>query len=207
MTSLPLSFSFRMTYSIRRRKRRASACPRSTTLADRFQASVTATGSRYAAVVSSPVDLCSREQGKVRYASRSKPLKDAPAWIPPRLDIPEGSLSKKVRAGLTAESQDTVDADLWFSEWERGGTLVEEVRHLAQWDQTLSLLWFEDLEIPGVRSETSVAGFMRKKPKRMRYCRNWMANCDGQESSDDASSGGGCWIHSIPPPVSTLCRH
>jgi Zn-dependent peptidase ImmA (M78 family) len=118
-------------------------------LAERFQASVTATGSRYAAVVSSPVAFVLSEHGKVRYTSRSKPLKDAPAWIPPRLDIPEGSLSKKVRAGITAESRGAVDADLWFSDWERGGTLVEEVRHLPQWDQTLSLLWFEDLEIPG----------------------------------------------------------
>jgi hypothetical protein len=41
-----------------------------------------------------------------------------------------------------------VDADLWFNEWERGGTLVEEVRHLPQWDRTLSLLWFEDGEVP-----------------------------------------------------------
>jgi Zn-dependent peptidase ImmA (M78 family) len=116
--------------------------------AERFQASVTATGSRYAAVVSSPVVFVLSEQGKVRYASRSKPLKDAPAWIPPRLDIPEGSLSKKVRAGLATAAHDTVDADLWFSEWERGGILAEEVRHLSQWDQTLSLLWFEDGEIP-----------------------------------------------------------
>jgi len=117
-------------------------------LAERFQASVTATGSRFAAVVSSPVAFVLSEQGKIRHASRSKPLKDASAWIPPRLDIPEGSLSKKVRAGLFAESQDMVDADLWFSEWERGGSLVEEVRHLPQWDQTLSLLWFEDGEVP-----------------------------------------------------------
>jgi hypothetical protein len=48
-----------------------------------------------------------------------------------------------------------VDADIWFNEWERGGTLLEEVRHLAQWDQTLTLLWFEDGEVPGrkVRDE------------------------------------------------------
>lgn len=26
--------------------------------------------------------------------------------------------------------------------------LVEEVRHLPQWDPTLSLLWFEDDEVP-----------------------------------------------------------
>ena len=124
-------------------------------LAGRFQASVTATGSRYAAVVSAPVVFVLSEQGKVRYASRSKPLREASAWIPPRLDLPEGSLSKKVREGTSAESHDVLDADIWFNEWERAGTLLEEVRHLAQWDQTLTLLWFEDGEVPGrkVRDE------------------------------------------------------
>jgi Zn-dependent peptidase ImmA (M78 family) len=117
-------------------------------LAGRFQASVTATGSRYAAVVSSPVAFVLSEQGKVRYASRSKPLRDAPAWIPPRLDLPERSLSKGVRSGTSNESHTEVDADVWFSDWERGGTLVEEVRHLTQWDQTLTLLWFKDEEVP-----------------------------------------------------------
>lgn len=117
-------------------------------LADRFGASLTATSSRYAYVVSSPVAFVLSEQGKVRYAARSKPLREAPAWIPPKLDVPEGSLSRKVRAGDSFDRREAVDADVWFSDWERGGTLIEEVRHLAQWDQTLTLLWFEDLEIP-----------------------------------------------------------
>jgi len=115
-------------------------------LGERFQASVTATGSRYAAVVSSPVAFVLSEQGKVRYASRSKPLRDASAWIPTRLDLPEGSLSKMVRSGSSFEIRDEVDADLWFSDWERGGKLLEEVRHFSQWDQTLTLLWFENEE-------------------------------------------------------------
>jgi hypothetical protein len=51
--------------------------------------------------------------------------------------------------GTSIESSDKIDADIWFSDWERGGTLLEEVRHLAQWDQTLTLLWFEDEEVPG----------------------------------------------------------
>jgi Zn-dependent peptidase ImmA (M78 family) len=118
-------------------------------LADRFAASVTATGSRFAYVVSAPVAFVLSEKGKVRYASRSKPLRDASAWIPTRLDVPDGSLSKSLRAGTSVASKDAVDADLWFSEWERGGILAEEVRYLAQWDQTLTLLWFDDEEVPG----------------------------------------------------------
>ncbi len=118
-------------------------------LAECFAASVTATGSRYAYVVSAPVAFVLSEQGKVRYASRSRPLRDASAWIPPRLDVPDGSLSKSVRAGTSVDSKGVVDADLWFSEWERGGILAEEVRYLPQWDQTLTLLWFEDEEVPG----------------------------------------------------------
>jgi hypothetical protein len=41
-----------------------------------------------------------------------------------------------------------VDADVWFSNWERGGSLLEDARHFAQWDQTVALLWFEDEEVP-----------------------------------------------------------
>jgi Zn-dependent peptidase ImmA (M78 family) len=118
-------------------------------LAGQFLASITSTGSRYAAMVSAPVAFVLSEQGKVQYASRSKPLHEAHAWIPPRLDLPEGSLSKKVREGTSTENHDAVDADIWFNEWERGGTLMEEVRHLVQWDQTLTLLWFKDGEVPG----------------------------------------------------------
>jgi hypothetical protein len=117
-------------------------------LAERFQASVTATGSRYAAVVSTPLAFVLSEQGKVRYASRSSPLRDAYAWIPPRLDLPDGCFSKKVRAGAPCDSPEEVDADIWFSDWECGGTLLEEARQLAPWDQTLTLLWFEDGEVP-----------------------------------------------------------
>ena len=117
-------------------------------LADRFQASFTATGSRFAAVVSTPLAFVLSEQGKIRYASRSSPLKDAGAWIAPRLDLPDVSFSKKVRAGALSDRPEHVDADIWFSDWERGGTLLEEVRHVAQWDQTLTLLWFEDEQIP-----------------------------------------------------------
>ncbi|HEY0702959.1 MAG TPA: ImmA/IrrE family metallo-endopeptidase [Candidatus Acidoferrales bacterium] len=117
-------------------------------LAERFQASVTATGSRYAAVVTEPLAFVLSEEGKVRYASRSAPLKDAYAWIAPRLNLPDGCFSKKVRSGASCDGPEEVDADIWFSDWERGGTLMEEARHLSPWDQTITLLWFKDGKIP-----------------------------------------------------------
>jgi Zn-dependent peptidase ImmA (M78 family) len=124
-------------------------------LAERFQASFVATGSRFAAVASAPVAFVLSEQGKVRYASRSKSLQEAFAWIPPRTELPEGSLSKRVCKGAPADNRYPVDADIWFSDWERGGTLLEEVRQLGQWNQTLTLLWFDDEQVPGrkVRDE------------------------------------------------------
>jgi hypothetical protein len=44
--------------------------------------------------------------------------------------LPDGCLSKKTRAGTPCDGRDEVDADIWFSDWERGGTLLEEVRHV-----------------------------------------------------------------------------
>lgn len=122
-------------------------------LAGRFLASVTATGSRFAAVHSEPCAFVLSEGGKVRYASRSNTMKDANAWIQPRLDLPRGSLSEKVRAGATTDGPEKVDADIWFSDWERGGVLLEEVRHFTQWDQTLTLLSFENGEVPPFKRE------------------------------------------------------
>ncbi len=121
-------------------------------LAGRFLASATATGSRYAAVVSTPCAFVLSEEGKVRYASRSKALNDAKAWIPPRTDLPRGSVSERARTGAAGDREE-VDADLWFSDWERGGVLLEEARHLAQWDQTLTLLWFESEEVPPLKPD------------------------------------------------------
>jgi hypothetical protein len=132
-------------------------------IAARFQSSLTATGSRYAAVVSTPLAFVLSEQGKVRYASRSSALQGAAAWIPPRLDLPEGCLSKKARAGTPCDGRDEVDAAIWFSDWERGGTLLEEVRHVPQWDQTLTLLWFEDEEVPARRARSDREEFEARR--------------------------------------------
>ena len=117
-------------------------------LAGRFVASITATGSRFATLVSAPCAFVLSEQGKVRYASRSTALREANAWIQPRTPLPEGSLSARARAGSVSDGPEETEADVWFKDWARGGALLEDARYLKQWDQTLTLLWFEDEEVP-----------------------------------------------------------
>jgi hypothetical protein len=117
-------------------------------LAGRFVASNMATGSRFATLAGAPCAFVLLEQGKVRYASRSTLLRQANAWIPPRTILPQGSLSERLRNGGASSGPEEVDADIWFSNCDRGGTLLEDARHLAQWDQTVALLWFEDEEVP-----------------------------------------------------------
>lgn len=122
-------------------------------LANRFGASTMATGSRFATVVRAPCAFVLSEKGKVRYAARSTALRDAGAWISPRIEMPQGSMSAKLRGGAACEGPEEIEADEWFQHWERGGVLLEEARHLERWDQTLTLLWFEDEEVPPPKRE------------------------------------------------------
>jgi hypothetical protein len=118
-----------------------------------FVASTMATGSRFATLAGALCAFVLSEQGKVRYASRSKALREAKAWVQPRLALPKGSICERLRAGGSCDGPEEIDADIWFSNWERGGVLLEDARHLSQWDQTVALIWFEDDEVPAMTYE------------------------------------------------------
>ncbi len=122
-------------------------------LAQHFEASVTATGSRFAAVAGYPCAFVLSEGGLVRHASRSTSLRDGKAWIAPRMALPKGSVCARLYAGGSCIGAEETAADLWFSDWSRSGILLEDARHLAQWDQTIALLWFEDEELPPLTDE------------------------------------------------------
>jgi hypothetical protein len=111
-------------------------------------ASNMATGSRFATLASAPCAFVLAEQGKVRYAARSTALREAKAWVPLREPLPDGSVAARRRGGIACGSPEEIEADVWFSDWTRGGSLLEDARHLKQWDQTVALIWFEDAEVP-----------------------------------------------------------
>ena len=113
-----------------------------------FVASTMTTGSRFATFANAPCAFVLSEQGKVRYTSRSKTLREANAWVQPRLALPKGSVAERLRGGGTCDGPEEILADIWFSDWDRGGVLLEDARHLGHWDQTVALIWFEDEEVP-----------------------------------------------------------
>jgi hypothetical protein len=114
-------------------------------LASDYQASLTCTGSRFSLVNDAPCAFVLAESGIVRYVSYSKPMRERKCWITPGVPLPVGSAAQKVRAGHMIDGPLEVESDRWVENPRRGDTfLLEEVRLLPEWDQILSLLWFEE---------------------------------------------------------------
>lgn len=112
-----------------------------------FKASLTATGSRFAALCDTACTFVLSEHGIVRYASRSPSLREMGAWVQIGYRVPPSSLAAQ-GAQLNHDGPCTVDPTEWFEDWTRGGTLYEESRYLPEWDRMLSLLWFEEDYLP-----------------------------------------------------------
>ena len=116
-------------------------------LAEDFDASLISTGSRFATFSAGLCAFVISEGGKVRYSARSARLREAKGWIQPGSTLALDSLSARVRAGEGRSGPEEAEPEQWFEGWERDGSLYEDARHLGQWDQTLTLLWFDDEEL------------------------------------------------------------
>ncbi len=118
------------------------------TLADDFDASLLSTGSRFATFSKNLCAFVVSEGGKVRYSARSASLRQAKGWIRPGSLLPEGSYSARARAGEIPSGPEEAEADEWLEDWDEGGGLFEDVLHIDHRDQTLTLLWYEEDDIP-----------------------------------------------------------
>ncbi len=122
-------------------------------LADEFEASLISTASRYATFSRELCAFVLSESGKVRYCARSTSLRAAGAWVRPGTSVPADSLSARVRADAAPTGFEEAEPDQWFEDWDKDGSLYEDARHFGQWDQTLTLLWFDDDNLPPPRAE------------------------------------------------------
>jgi Zn-dependent peptidase ImmA (M78 family) len=117
-------------------------------LALKFSASFPAAASRLAMLADAPVAFVTMDRGVIRHAVRSTSLRKVNAWIAPKSPIPPGSVAHAVRAGQVngCETRE-VAQDVWFANWKKGSDLWEMSRHYARFDQTVSLLWFDEADL------------------------------------------------------------
>jgi hypothetical protein len=125
-------------------------------LADEFDASLISTGSRFATFSREICAFVVSEGGKVRYSARSARLREARGWITPGLSLPTDSYSARIREGERSSGAEDADPGQWFENWQLDGSLVEDAIHLRHYDQTLTLLWFADEELPSPATEKKV---------------------------------------------------
>ena len=117
-------------------------------LVDRLRAtyvvSFAACASRLAAVTDYPCAFVFMDSAVVRYASRSKALRDLSAWVELQAPIPPGSVAcRLVRDGDWSGEDSGVAQDVWFRDWAKGYDLTELSKHYPNFEETFSLLWFE----------------------------------------------------------------
>ena len=115
-------------------------------LAARYKASLAATGSRFAVNASEPCAFVLSEDGRIRYVSRSKHLIELKGWVCFNAPVPVDSVAHRLIAGDSKiEDHDEIPTDVWFDGGIRNRPLVaEEAILLQEWNQCLSLVWFDE---------------------------------------------------------------
>ena len=84
-------------------------------LAEKYKASLTTTGSRFALNAQSPCAFVLIENESIRYVSRSKYLKELKGWIKFNVPVPNGSVAQRlINGGQKVEDYDEVPTDIWF---------------------------------------------------------------------------------------------
>ena len=124
-------------------------------LAEDYKASMTSTVSRFAVNANGPCAFVLSEGGKIRYVSRSKHLRELNGWIDFNVPIPKGSVAHCLIQNTSKnEDYDEIATDTWFNNGVKNYPLLgEESVLLREWDQCLSLIWFdEDIRRAGASS-------------------------------------------------------
>lgn len=109
-----------------------------------YVTSFSACGSRLASVTDYPCAFVFMDSKVVRYASRSKSLRDLRAWIDLKAPVPLGSMARRlIESGERSGEDFEISQDVWFTDWPKGYELTEMAKHSPDFDEAFSLLWFE----------------------------------------------------------------
>ena len=114
-------------------------------LAKKYKASLTATGSRFVLSARLPCAFVLIEQGRIRYVSKSIELKEFGGWVDFNVRVPQGSVAHSLVNGDSCDQDYAeISSDVWFNSGIRGRPYVQEEAILIKdWNQCLSLIWFD----------------------------------------------------------------
>jgi hypothetical protein len=95
------------------------------------------------------------ENGKIRYVSSSKLLRELKGWIEIGNPVPQGSVAHRlIKEPSKIQDYDEIAADIWFTNGVRSyDLLAEEAMLITEWDQCLSLIWLDENLRPAGRSD------------------------------------------------------
>lgn len=115
-------------------------------LAERYQASMTSTASRFATACKEPCTMVLAEDGIIRYAGSSASMRELGLWVERGVPIPNRSVTARCLTKSDNEGDDCVPAYLWSSSDRVSDLkLCEEVIVLKRLNQSVTLLWVEEI--------------------------------------------------------------
>ena len=115
-------------------------------LSKRYKASIHSTGSRFAANCEELCSFVLMEAGKIRYVSSSKFLRELRGWIEIGVPVPQNSVAfRLIKDQSPTEQYDEVPTEIWFDNGVgKYELLCEEAIFIKEWNQCLSILWFDE---------------------------------------------------------------
>ncbi len=114
-----------------------------------FGSSFPATASRYASLAAFPCAYVMMDGETVTYASANTAFRSKGIRIACKCPIPHGSVAQRLRTdGRRATDTEQIAQDIWIENCEAGYDLWELSRHNSEYDETISLLWCAEEDLP-----------------------------------------------------------
>ena len=114
-------------------------------LAEKYEASITATASRYANNHPEPCAMVLSEKGIVRFVAKSPAMREFGFWVDFGVAVPPGSVAHRTRQSGDTTDYDEIPAAIWTgADSFRALSILEEAVALGRWEQIVSILWFEN---------------------------------------------------------------
>jgi Zn-dependent peptidase ImmA (M78 family) len=118
-------------------------------LGGEFGASFPATASRYASLVAFPCGYAFMIGEEVVYAMLNAAFRSKGMRIACKCAIPHGSLARRMRTAKSSGVDiDQVAQEVWLTNCDPGYDLSELSRHNGEFDETVSLLWCSEEDVP-----------------------------------------------------------